>query len=198
MRELAADPRAESLPAPTAVLLASFFEAAGEIDPAIAILRKAVVKHPEDLWVNYRLAANLQYATPPRLEEAARYYTAARSIRPTTAHMLAHVLSDLERTDQAKAIFLDLAARQPEDWNHLACLAHDLDGLGPGKSREAESIADRLIPMLRAAAQTSPNAAGVLLPGEDADAQGRCRRGVGLPPRGRQAGPQDQVPGRTT
>ena len=95
LKELAADPRAESLPAPTAVLLASFFEAAGETDAAIAILRKAVVKHPEDLWVNYRLAANLQYATPPRLEEAARYYTAARAIRPTTAHMLAHVLSDL-------------------------------------------------------------------------------------------------------
>ena len=40
LRELAADPRAESLPAPTAVLLASFFEAAGDIDAAAAILRQ--------------------------------------------------------------------------------------------------------------------------------------------------------------
>ncbi len=158
LRELAADPRAESLPAPTAVLLASFFEAAGETGPAIAILRKAVLKHPEDLWVNYRLAANLQYGTPPRLEEAARYYTAARAIRPTTAHMLAHVLSNIERTDEAKAIWLDLAARRPEDWIHLACMARDMNDLGPGKRREAEAIADRLIPKLRTALQKSPDA----------------------------------------
>ena len=158
LRELAADPRAESLPAPTAVLLATFFEATGEIDPAIAVLRKAVMRHPEDLWVNYRLAANLLNATPPRLEESARYFTAARSLRPTTAHMLAHVLSELERTDQAKAIFLDLAARRPEDWHHLTCLVHDMHDLGPGKKREAESIAGRLIPTVRAAVQKSPTA----------------------------------------
>jgi tetratricopeptide (TPR) repeat protein/tRNA A-37 threonylcarbamoyl transferase component Bud32 len=156
LRELAADPRAESLPAPTSVLMASFFEATGAIDAAIAVLRKAVMKHPEDLWVNYRLAVNLLNANPPRLEESARYFTAARSIRPTTAHMLAHVLSDLERTDQAKAVFLDLAARRPEDWGHLACLAIDMHDLGPGKKREAESIAGRLIPTLRSAVLKSP------------------------------------------
>jgi eukaryotic-like serine/threonine-protein kinase len=158
LKELAADPRAETLPAPTAVLLASFFEAAGEIDAAILILRKAVIKHPEDLWVNYRLAANLQNASPPRLEEAARYFTAARSIRPSTAHMLAHVLSLLERTEQATAIFLDLAARQPAAWNHLACLAGEIHALGPGKKREAQSIATSLIPKLRAEVEKSPNA----------------------------------------
>jgi eukaryotic-like serine/threonine-protein kinase len=150
LRELAADPRAESLPAPTAVLLASFFEAVGEIDAAAAILRKAVLKHPEDLWVNYRLAANLQFSTPYPHEEAARYYTAARAIRPTTAHMLAHVLSNmLGRFAEAKDLYLDLAARQPEVPGHLLCLAQALKKRY--RQREAESIADRLITMLRSA-----------------------------------------------
>jgi tetratricopeptide (TPR) repeat protein len=71
--------------------------------------------------------------------------------------MLAHVLSLLERTEQATAIFLDLAARQPAAWNHLACLAGEIHALGPGKKREAQSIAISLIPKLRAEVEKSPN-----------------------------------------
>ena len=51
------------------------------------VLTESVARHPDDLWVNYRLAANLYYSVPPRMEEAIRYYTAARAIRPTSAHM---------------------------------------------------------------------------------------------------------------
>src|SRR5262249_19882204 len=149
VRELAADPRAESLPASTAVLLASFFEAAGETEPAVAVLKRAVLKHPEDLWVNYRLATNLNYSSPPRKPEALRYYTAARSIHPTSAHMLGHVLMALERVDEAIAVFLDVAARRPREWGHLACLAGELGQLG--RKREAEPIADRVLPAVQAA-----------------------------------------------
>ncbi len=162
LKELAADPRAESLPARTAVLLASFFEAAGGIDDAAAILRKAVLRHPQDLWVNYRLAANLQFSTPYPHEEAVRYYTAARAIRPTTAHMLAHLLCDLPgRLSEGKAIYLDLAARQPEVPGHLLCLAQALKARY--RLQEAKSIADRLIPTLRTAVRTSPSAQDTLI-----------------------------------
>jgi tetratricopeptide (TPR) repeat protein len=156
LRELAADPRAESLPASTAVLLASFFEAAGAAADAADILRKAVMRHPDDLWTNYRLAANLQYSTPYPQYEAVRYYTAARAIRPTSAHMLAHLLSDLPgRLPEAKALYLDLAARQPEVSSHLLCLARALKARN--QHREAESIADRLFPALQSAARSGPS-----------------------------------------
>ena len=154
LKELAADPNAGSLPASTAVLLSTYFEAAGDLDSAAKVLKQAVLKHPEDLWVNYRLAANLQFSTPYPHEEAVRYYMVARAIRPTTAHMLAHLLSDLPgEMPNAKAIYLDLAARQPELPSHLVCLARALELRG--RTREAAEIADRLIPKLQAEVRKS-------------------------------------------
>ena len=160
LKELAADPNAGSLPAATAVLLATFFEAAGDIDSAAKTLKQAVLKHPEDLWVNYRLAANLQFSTPYPHEEAVRYYMVARAIRPTTAHMLAHLLSDLPgEMPNAKAIYLDLAARQPDVPSHLVCLARALKARG--RTQEAAAIADRLIPKLQSEARKSLSASRI-------------------------------------
>ena len=157
LKELAADSNAESLPASTAVLLSTYFEAAGDIDSAAKTLKQAVLKHPDDLWVNYRLAANLQFSTPYPHEEAVRYYMVARAIRPTTAHMLAHLLSDLPgEMPNAKAIYLDLAARQPDVPSHLVCLARSRSELR-GRTRDAAEIADRLIPKLQAEVRKSSN-----------------------------------------
>jgi tetratricopeptide (TPR) repeat protein len=120
------------------------------------------MRHPEDLWVSYRLAANLQYSTPYPHEEAIRYYSSARALRPTTAHMLAHLLIDIPgRLAEAKALYLDLADRQPKVPSHLYCLAQGLKARF--RQREAEAIADRLIPVLQTAARTSPNPEAILL-----------------------------------
>ena len=44
-------------------------------------------RHPRDVWVNYALGTVLERLS--RRDEAIRFYTAARSIRPETAHELA-------------------------------------------------------------------------------------------------------------
>ena len=54
LKALADDPNAADLPAPTAVLLSSALEDAGDREAAIGLLRRAVMRHPGDVWVNAR------------------------------------------------------------------------------------------------------------------------------------------------
>ncbi len=70
-------------------------------DPAgaEAVLRRAQQRHPGDVWINYDLAVALEKLA--RREEAIRYYTAARSLRPETAHELAHALQAKGEEDEA-------------------------------------------------------------------------------------------------
>ena len=58
----------------------------------MALLRAAAGRHPGDVWVNHALAGALDRLRPSAREEAVRYYTAARALRPETAHELAHLL----------------------------------------------------------------------------------------------------------
>ena len=135
--------------------MASYFEAAGEIGSAAEILQKAVARHPEDLWVNYRLAANLQFATPSRLRVGALLHRCSRH-SADDCHMLAHALYELRQAADGKAVFLDLAARQPQMPGHLVCLAKELSRRG--RTREAEAIADQVIPALLAEIRVNPSA----------------------------------------
>src|SRR5262249_55738618 len=86
LKALADEPRAGELPAATAVLLAGALEAVRDREAAVGLLRQAVERHPDDVWVNFALAEELNRVRPPVREEAVRYYTAARALRPETAH----------------------------------------------------------------------------------------------------------------
>ena len=68
-------------------------------DWAESVLRKAQQRHPRDVWVNYALGRVLEKLS--RRDEAIRFYTAARSIRPETAHELAHALAKRGDSDEA-------------------------------------------------------------------------------------------------
>ena len=84
-KALAAAPEAAELPAPTAVLLGQTLADVGQAEAAVALLRAAAGRHPGDVWVNYALAGALDRLRPSAREEAVRYYTAARALRPETA-----------------------------------------------------------------------------------------------------------------
>jgi Flp pilus assembly protein TadD len=45
----------------------------------------------------------------------------ARAVRPESAHELAHLLDEMGRTDEALAVFADLAARRPANVRELTC-----------------------------------------------------------------------------
>ena len=121
LKALADEPRAAELPAPTAVLLGVALEGAGDREAAVGLLRRAVARHPDDVWVNFGLAGALARLRPAPREEAVRYYTAARALRPETAHDLAHLLDEMGRGAEAEATFRDLVDRRPDNARHLAC-----------------------------------------------------------------------------
>ena len=84
LKALADEPRAAELPAATVVLLGGALVTAGDREAAVGLLRRAVARHPDDLWVNFALAVHLERMNPALRDEAVRYYTAARALGPET------------------------------------------------------------------------------------------------------------------
>ena len=143
LKALAAAPEAAELPAPTAVLLGKTLADIGQAEAAVALLRRAAGRHPGDVWVNHALAGALDRLGPSAREEAVRYYTAARALRPETAHELAHLLERMARGAESEAVFRDLTNRRPENARHLGCLGRYLKE--NGRAADAAPILDRAV-----------------------------------------------------
>ncbi len=128
---------------------------AGAGDPATAerVLRRAQVRHSGDVWVNYDLAGVL--ARLNRSDEAIRFYTAARALRPETAHDLAQALADKGESDEAIEVFRDLTRRRSRIGRHLGCLGETLQGRG--RSKEAAEAFERAVAALREAIRLKPD-----------------------------------------
>ena len=105
LRTLAEQADVATWPAQSLDLLAAAVGDAGDIDAAIVLLRQAVIRHPGDVWINFHLGNLLEHADPPQPDEAIRYYTAARAVRPETAFDLAQALKARGQTDEAVQIF---------------------------------------------------------------------------------------------
>ncbi len=99
--------RFDALGAVSLDLLGKALASAGDLPEAEAVLRAAQQRHPGDVWVNYDLAQVLQRRS--RRDEAIRFYTVARSIRPETAYELALLLEKRGDFVEALAVFQDLA-----------------------------------------------------------------------------------------
>jgi serine/threonine-protein kinase len=154
LRKLAAEPEAVALPPASAVLLASALRKLKALEPAVAVLRAVADRHPQDVWANYVLADTLDDLKPPAREEAVRYFTAARSLRPETAHRLAHLLDEMGRGAEALAVFADLVGRRPDDACNLGCYGACLKERG---SPEAAAILDRAIDAARGLIRLRPD-----------------------------------------
>jgi tetratricopeptide (TPR) repeat protein/tRNA A-37 threonylcarbamoyl transferase component Bud32 len=154
LKDMATAPEAAGLPAASAVLLGRALLRLGQAEAAVALLRLAAGRLPDDLWINYTLAGAL--VVPPRSarEEAVRYYTAARALRPETAHDLAHLLADIGRGAEAEAVFRDLTDRRPSDSRHLVCLGLQLKH--NGRVPEAAEVLDRAIAAATEAVTINP------------------------------------------
>jgi tetratricopeptide (TPR) repeat protein len=155
LRALAAGADAGTWPAQSLDLLAAALAAAGDVDAAAALLRRAVVRHADDVWINYDLAQLLWRAGPARLDEAIRYYTAARALRPETAHALAHALEARGESDEAIAVFRDLQRLRPGDGRHIVCLGQALQSRG--RPDEARAALDAAVTALREAIRLKPD-----------------------------------------
>jgi serine/threonine-protein kinase len=120
---------------------------------AESILRKGRRLYPDDLWLNYDLASALEAIG--RTEEAIRYYTAARLLRPESAHELAHALAKKGEKDDAISVFRDLVRIRPRNGRHLSCFGRLLQNLGANE--EARGVLTRAEGVLREAVAARPN-----------------------------------------
>ncbi len=160
LKALAEAPEAADLPPATAVLLGRTLEDIEHGDSAAALLRLAASRHPEDIWVSYNLARTLG-ARPGSREEAVRYYTAARALRPESGHDLAHLLENMGRGSEAEGIFRDLVNRRPDNPRHMGCLGSNLKERG--RHAEAEEFLGRAFTEYRTAIRLKPDLVGAHL-----------------------------------
>ena len=118
LQTLAASANLEAMPAVDLDLLGTALSEAAESEAAEQVLRAGRRRFPEDVWLNYDLAGLLEVLS--RREEAIRYYSIARALRPETALALANALKDAGESDEALAVFEDLLRRRPDDGRNYA------------------------------------------------------------------------------
>ncbi len=85
----------------------------------LPVLRQAQRQHPDDYWMNFKLAYSLDYEPPPlqNQDEAIRFYTAAIACRPRNApahYYLGHALDQRGRIDEAIAAFRKAIELDPD------------------------------------------------------------------------------------
>src|SRR5262249_2779868 len=121
LRGLIATAPFESLGPGSLDLLGRALVNAGDPTGAGDGLRRAQRRYSDDVWINYDLAVALEMLA--RRSEAIRYHTAARALRPESAHELAHALEKQGEGDEAIGVFEDLRRLRPDNGWHLGCLA---------------------------------------------------------------------------
>jgi tetratricopeptide (TPR) repeat protein/tRNA A-37 threonylcarbamoyl transferase component Bud32 len=151
-----ADPR-DWLPQ-SLTLLAGSLDALGERAVAARLLERAQAEHPGDVWVNYDLGRLLEQFNPPRVDEAIRFYSVARALRPETAHELGHALERRGRGDLAVVVFRDLTQRRSGMGRHWDCLGNLLKERGD--SAGAEKALARAVDALRDTLRLHPDYEG--------------------------------------
>ncbi len=153
LRGLVETARFEELGVTSLAQLGTALSRAGDPAKAEEVLRRAQLRFPGDAWVNYELARALQRLG--RRDDAIRFDTAARAIRPELAHELAHLLAEKGEPGESIAIFRDLARLQPGGGRHLVCLGRELQG--QGQAAEAARILDRAVVVGREATRLHPD-----------------------------------------
>jgi serine/threonine-protein kinase len=168
LQALAKTARFEELGPVSLQLLGTSLGSDGDGALAESVLRSAQQRHPRDVWVNYALGSLLEKLS--RRDEAIRFYTAARAVRPETAHALAHALDQRGDSDEALAVFRDLRRLRPGNPRHLGCLGLALKK--KGLSREADEAFEAVVVAGREATRLRPTDAiarvyvGVALEGQ--------------------------------
>jgi tetratricopeptide (TPR) repeat protein len=156
LRALYQDRQFDELPPASILQFASALREAGH-PAAVSVLESAAQLYPDDVWINYSLAQALA-ELPARREEAVRYYTAARALRPESAHNLGHLLDRMGRGSDAIATFRALVKVRPTEARNIGCLGTIL--LGQQRREEGLKTLDQAIAVARETVRRRPGDAG--------------------------------------
>jgi tetratricopeptide (TPR) repeat protein len=157
LRALIEDRQYDELPPASILQFASALREAGHPAESVGVLASAAQLHPDDVWINYHLA-ELLAELPSRREEAVRYYTAARALRPESAHNLGHLLDRMGRGNDAIATFRALVKVRPMEARNIGCLGTIL--LGRQQREEGLKTLDQAIAAARETTRRRPSDAG--------------------------------------
>jgi tetratricopeptide (TPR) repeat protein len=153
LKALAGTARFDDLGVVSLDLLGKALIDARELAAAESVLRRAQRRFTGDVWINYDLALALEELG--RLDEAIRFYIAARAVRPETAHELAHALAAKDESEEAIEVFRDLTRLRPKEGRHLGCLGSELQARG--RSREADPVLERALVVARESIRLKPD-----------------------------------------
>jgi serine/threonine-protein kinase len=177
-------PDAARLSPPAAALVAAGLAKAGARDRAVKLLQAALREHPSDFWLNFALADQLAGKQPVPWDEAIRYYTAARALRPGSAAVWNNLSVALVRAgkfDEAEDACRRTLALQPD-----APPAHVNLGLvrvGQGRLDEAADEFGKAVKLRPGYAEAHTDLGWVrLLQGRPGEAKAECERAVALDP----------------
>ena len=157
LRALSQDPQVAELPPASILQLASALREAGDPAATVSLLESAAQRYPDDVWINYGLA-DILATFPTRREEAVVYYTAARALRPESAHNLGHLLDQMGRGDDAITTFRALVKVRPAEARNIGCLGTIL--LGRQQREEGLKTLDQAIAAARETIGHRPDDAG--------------------------------------
>ncbi|WP_210420286.1 serine/threonine-protein kinase [Aquisphaera giovannonii] len=130
-------------------LVAQALQGFGRRPLAAPLLEEAIARGPGDFWLNHELGVALLHADPPRPDEAVRYLTAARSLRPTSPGVrlnLGNALARAGRTKEAESEYRAAIHLQPEYGEahfNLGYLLEDLNRLAEAEASYREAIRHR-------------------------------------------------------
>jgi serine/threonine-protein kinase len=143
---LADTAKVAQLPAPSVELLALALGEAGAAGRAEAVLREALHHQPGDVWLNYALAQRLLHDKPQRWDEAIRFFTAARALRPEVGVGLGQAFLVKEKLEDAAAVFAHLSRLRPANVHHHYYLGLAL--ARQGKHRQASAAFQKAVQLV--------------------------------------------------
>ncbi len=114
---LAASVRSTDISPTTLAMLAAQLKSEVSPEAALELLRPALVQHPDDFWLSFRIAACFGAAHPPQLEEQTAYFRVAQAIRPESAaarNNLGFSLREQGKLDEAIAVLQSAIQLDPE------------------------------------------------------------------------------------
>jgi serine/threonine-protein kinase len=153
LEKLAAAVDVSKLPPLTLTRLARRLRAAQATSSAVRLLLRVRQQYPDDFWVHHYLGFWFLNSEPPRPAEAARYYTAAVALRPSSpgVHLNLGVALDMAgQYDEAIACFEKAIALDPR-----YAPAHD----NLGGSLLSKGQPDQAIPYFKKAMALDPKLA---------------------------------------
>jgi serine/threonine-protein kinase len=141
LQDLANREDAATLPAATLMRLGYSLRLLGSPAEAVAFLARGRARHADDFWINFYLAHSLYTSTPPRMEEAVRFYTAAAALRPDSPAVhtnLGNAFEALGRHDEA----IEEQRRANELTPNTAVILSNLGMALGSRGRHEEAIAE--------------------------------------------------------